>query len=74
MQHYETGYMPSTEGITVSLAVTKAQSSYTASSGAGTAEVTVYKDGVAAPTRIRLSFFLPDPNNPNFPTPASGYL
>src|SRR5688572_27732740 len=30
MQHYETGYLPSTEGISVSLAITRAQSSYTA--------------------------------------------
>jgi hypothetical protein len=73
MQHYETGYLPSTEGITVSLAVTRAQSSYTATSGAGAAQVTVYKDGVAAAHKINISFFLPDPANPAFPPPANGY-
>jgi len=73
MEHYETGYLPSTEGITVSLAVTRQQSGYTAASGAGAGEVTVYKHGVAAPTRIRISFFLPDPAHPRFPAPSSGY-
>ena len=73
IEHYETGYMPNTEGITVSLAVTRAQSSYTAASGAGAAEVTVYKNGVAAPTRVRISFFLPDPANPSFPPPPNGF-
>jgi hypothetical protein len=73
MEHYETGYMPSTEGITVALEVTRPQSSYAAASGAGAAQVTVYKDGVAAPTRINLSFFLPDPTNARFPPPAGGY-
>ncbi len=73
MEHYETGNMPSTDGITVSLEVTKAQSSYTAASGAGTAQVTVYKDGVPAAHKINISFFLPDPANPNFRPPANGY-
>ena len=73
MEHYETGYMPSTKGITVSLDVTTPQSSYTAASGAGAGLVTVYKDGVAAPTRIRVSFFLPDPAHPKFPAPRKGY-
>jgi hypothetical protein len=73
MQHYETGYMPSTEGITVSLEVTKPQSSYTLATGAGTAQVTVYKDGIAAEHKINISFFLPDPANPNFPPPRKGY-
>jgi hypothetical protein len=73
MEHYETGYMPSTEGITTSLEVLRAQSSYTAASGAGAAQVTVYKDGVAAPTRINISFFLPDPAHPRFPRPGPGY-
>jgi hypothetical protein len=71
MQHYETGYLPSTEGISVSLAVTRAQSSYTAASGAGAAQVTVYKNGVAAPTKIDIAFFLPDPAVK--PAPATGY-
>lgn len=71
MEHYETGYMPSTDGITVSLAVTKAQSNYTSASGAGTAQVTVYKDGVAAPTKINISFFLPNPATKT--PPANGY-
>lgn len=35
MEHYETGYMPSTKGITVSLEVTTPQTSYTVPSGAG---------------------------------------
>ena len=71
IEHYETGYMPSTEGITVSFEVTRGQSSYTAPSGAGAARVTVYKDGVAAPTRIDISFFQPDPAS--VPAPAGGY-
>jgi hypothetical protein len=73
MEHYETGYMPSTDGITVSLAVTRPQSNYTGTSGAGAAQVTVFKDGVAAAHKINISFFLPDPANPRFPPPASGY-
>jgi hypothetical protein len=73
MEHYETGYMPSTKGITVSLEVTRPQSGYTAASGAGAAQVTVYKDGVAAPTKIDLSFFLPDPASPRNPPSAKGY-
>jgi len=64
MEHYETGYMPSTDGITVSLSVTRAQSNYTGTSGAGAAQVTVFKDGVAAAHKINISFFLPDPANP----------
>lgn len=73
MEHYETGYMPSTAGITVSLEVTQPQSSYTDPTGAGAAQVTVYKDGVAAPHTINLSFFLPDPDHPRFPPPRHGY-
>jgi hypothetical protein len=73
IQHYETGYMPSTEGITVSLEVTKPQSSYTLATGAGTAQVIVYKDGIAAEHKINISFFLPDPADPNFPPPRKGY-
>ena len=71
MQHYETGYLPSTDGITVSLAVTRAQSNYTGTSGAGAAQVTVFKDGVAAAHKINISFFLPDPAN--HPAPSQGY-
>jgi hypothetical protein len=71
IEHYETGYMPSTEGITVSLELVRPQSGYTAPSGAGAARVTVYKDGVAAPTRIDISFFQPDPAV--VPAPANGY-
>jgi hypothetical protein len=73
MEHYETGYMPSTDGITVSLSVTRAQSNYTGTSGAGAAQVTVFKDGVAAAHKINISFFLPDPANPRFPPPSNGY-
>ena len=73
MQHYETGYLPSTKGISVSLEVTTPQTSYTAASGAGAALVTVYKDGVPAATKIRISFFLPDPASPRWPAPRKGY-
>jgi hypothetical protein len=73
MQHYETGYMPSTEGISVSLEVTKPQAGYSAAAEAGAAQVTVYKDGVAAAHKINISFFLPDPANPKFAPPHKGY-
>ncbi len=72
MQHYETGYMLPTEGITVSLEVIRPQSSFTAASGAGAAQVTVYKDGVAAPTKIDISFFLPDPATTKIPCERKG--
>lgn len=71
MEHYAYGYMPSTEGITVSLAVTQEQSGYGAAEYQGLAEVTVYKDGVAAPTTIKLAFLLPNPEQ--YPVPTDGY-
>ncbi|HTU65300.1 MAG TPA: hypothetical protein VMF52_05085 [Steroidobacteraceae bacterium] len=71
IEHYETGYLPSTDGITTSLEVTKAQSGYTAANQAGTAQVTVYKDGVAAAHKINVQFFFPDPAV--WPVPKKGY-
>jgi glucuronyl esterase-like protein len=72
MQHYETGYLPSTQGITVSLAITRAQSGFTAANQAGAAQVTVYKDGVPAPTKIDISFFLPNPATTKIPCTRKG--
>jgi len=71
IEHYETGYLPSTQGITSVLEVTKAQSGYTLANQAGTATVTVFKDGVAAPHKINLQFFFPDPAV--WPAPKKGY-
>lgn len=71
IQHYETGYLPSTQGITTSLAVLTPQTGYTAANQAGTAQVTVYKDGVAAAHKINVQFFFPDPVL--WPVPRKGY-
>lgn len=73
MQHYETGYMLPTDGISVSLEVIREQSGYAAAAEAGAAQVTVYKDGVPALTKIDISFFLPDPASSKFPAPRKGY-
>jgi hypothetical protein len=73
MQHYETGYMLPTEGITVSLEVTKPQSGYSSAADAGAAQVTVYKDGVAAAHKINISFFLPDAASSGFVPGGTGY-
>jgi hypothetical protein len=40
-------------------------------SGAGAAQVTVFRDGVAAAHKINISFFLPDPAN--HPAPSQGH-
>lgn len=69
--YYMHGTMPSTEGITTSLAITKPQEGYGAKECEGLAEITVYKDGVAAPTTIKLAYLLPDPAV--YPAPEDGY-
>lgn len=71
MQHYAYGYLPSTDGITAKLAITQPQNGYDTKEAAGLAEITVAKDGIAAPTTIKTAYLLPDPAK--FAAPEDGY-